>query len=212
MSCSLTVGNFSDYHSRSMVEAFVLSGFNSNESNIGKGTILSRIFGRDPMKKHIRELIVNWFQSTDNIAVIDPLNIASMEVFMQHAAKLEGLIDTSGAGEGSKWPNLPYWMYSIWLPIEPAAKPIVQQVGGMPTLIGTAKGLIANLLEVQKSSNLKLGVFPKNFDLMLNDIKKFHSIADLGLNEADTIRWVWLSLMKGAELSLENHKPLFLDS
>jgi hypothetical protein len=212
MSCSITVGSLADDQSRSIVETFVWGALRTEDDAESKRSFLSRFLRKDTQKSKASNLVSGWYVEVEPVAMIDPLNLASLQLFTQHTAQLEGLVDDSGTGEGSIWPNLPYWMYSIWLPIDRPVQPLISEIDGMPTFFGTVAGLLSNLQEIQKLSKLKLGAYPKNFNLMLDDPNTFHAIHDLGLNERETIQWVWLSLMKGAELSMKNNKPLLFES
>ncbi len=212
MTCFLTVRNIVDDQSKSTLANFVAAALTTTKSSKNKGNFLVKLLRKDNVKHKAIGIVAEWQGAPVPIIAIDPLNLASMQLFTQHTAVLEGLNDNSGTGEGSIWPNLPYWMYSIWLPLEQSKRPMVMEIGGMPTLVGTAKGLLSDLQEIQKKSKLSLGTFPKNFDLMIDDRKAFNAIANLQLNDQEIIQWVWLSLKIGAEYSIKSNKPLYFES
>src|SRR3954451_12531750 len=63
-----------------------------------------------------RSIGQSWADYSEQVD-IDALNLASVELFLDHAASLEGLRNSAEAIEAGKWRNLPYWIESVWVPL-----------------------------------------------------------------------------------------------
>ncbi len=173
-------------------------------------SFLSKMLGRNSGAPEVLETNSRWKNDTKNAVAIDSLNEASIMLFLEHSAKLEGLSDSNEAIEKSIWKNLPYWTQTIWLPLSNhKIKPTLVEEGDMPTLICTASGLLSDLKQIAEMSDKKLGKKPDGFDLMLSNSRAFYDKKDLRLDDDSTIRWIWFALQTGADLALQNDMPLW---
>ncbi|MEQ1523679.1 MAG: hypothetical protein ABL936_20630 [Aestuariivirga sp.] len=79
----------------------------------------------------------------------------------------------------------------------------------MPTLIGTATGLVNDLEAIAVAATIELKRKPDNFDLMMSDPKAFYSLNVADLDDETTLRWIWNAYFEGAKLSLLHNRPLW---
>lgn len=149
----------------------------------------------------------SWFGPGDAVASLNMLNLASITFFLDHVARLEGLSNGDGI-HNSKWTNLPYWIYSIWLPVKGPPRALVQEMDGIPTLFGTTHGLLSDLAEIDSLSTVRLNIAPPHYQLMRQDMAAFLKLEWEALSEEDTMRWVWRSLFDAAHLANEHDLPL----
>ena len=170
---------------------------------------LPSLFARDPLAAEADILVQHWKASDSDSLVIDTLNEASIVLFLEHAAKLEGLSNSTEAIDESKWRYLPYWQGSVWLPLATSRPPVVVNNGDWPIFIGTCAGLLDDLNEIAKKSDMRLGERPEHFDLMLNDPKRFYGVEWDAFGVETTIRWIWLAYATGAERAVAENKPLW---
>ena len=150
-----------------------------------------------------------WTKCADDIALIDCLNIASVGLFMDHVATLDGFADSSAAIEKSRFVQLPWWESSIWLPVAFAPPTLLDD--GSPLFLGSCQALLAELEDVKSLSSWGLGQTPPGYDLMRADIKAFYR-SDFKLNddEPTIAQWIWKALYDGAEIAIRNSAPLSL--
>ena len=57
-----------------------------------------------------------WLRYDGPVQQLSLLNLASVTLFNDHVARLEGFKNSVGAEVRSRFKNLPYWETSIWLP------------------------------------------------------------------------------------------------
>src|SRR5882762_6525596 len=102
-----------------------------------------------------------WRQFTGQATEISIFNLASVCLFTDHVAKLEGFADSGDAMERTRFRNLPWWLTSVWLPVlfQPPLEPAIN-MGGDPVFLGSSQGLVADLVEIQKVSDMSLGTVP----------------------------------------------------
>lgn len=152
------------------------------------------------------EDIVNVWMVDRKFASVETFNDASGVLFLNYTADLEGLKNSDGVGTGSRWKNLPYWLASIWLPLNgDAIDPVVDDTTGEPVLIATATGLIRDLDEIAQMSKLRLGEEPQLFRLMLDEPKSFYSqTADKTFSDEEAIQWLWYAYRWAARAALSN--------
>jgi hypothetical protein len=208
MGTSLVVGHLPDESTDTFVSNFVKNAFASVGAEQSLQSFLGRFLSKSPLDKKVNSLVEEWRAGPAEVGYLDTLNEASVAAFLEFTAKLEGT-SSQEAIENSKWKNLPYWLYSIWLPLESInADPVVVEIEGMPTLIGTATGLVNNLEAIAAAAKIGLKQKPSNFDLMMSDPKAFYALK-VELDEETTLRWIWNSHYEGAKLSLLHNMPLW---
>jgi|GEM_PF-5118523 len=147
----------------------------------------------------------DWTVEETRVVTFDALNVASISVFLDHAAGLEGFRDSSEAMDHSQWKNLPYWMNSLWLPIEHSSVlPVVLEANAETLFAGTASGLISDLEGIKAKSPERLGVAPPFFDLMVARRREFHQI-NIHLDKTETLQWVWLAFRTAADMAVKEN-------
>jgi hypothetical protein len=150
-----------------------------------------------------------WRLTTAPIATISLLNLASVCLFLDHVARLDGFTDSATALEHTRFRHLPWWQTSIWLPIifEPPREPAMES-GGWPVFLGNCQGLLADLCQVQRLSDARLGSTPDGYEQMRADYRAFLR-SGFELNDERTVlQWVWRGLQDGAEIAVSNSAPL----
>jgi hypothetical protein len=143
---------------------------------------------------------------------ISAIDVASLDLFNSYAARLEGLTDTD-AMDKTTYRNLPWWLQSVWLPIEFDPPKDLASDEGDPLFVGSCGQLLSELAEIQKKSDLELGAVPDAYHVMRSDHGTwFRSALDRDdvLSESDTIRWIWRSLNDGAGISKQKRVPMTL--
>lgn len=153
---------------------------------------------------------LTWKDCPDEIAYIDCLNLASIELFLDNIMKLEDLTSINDAPNNTKYKHLPWWMECVWLPVEfELPKNPVFKKDKYPVFIGSSYGLKGDLEDVQKAlPNLNLGAKPESYEFMMRDPQAFYK-SDFELNsEPEVIRWIWRALYDGANISIRENAPL----
>jgi hypothetical protein len=142
---------------------------------------------------------------------ISVINAASLDLFNSYAARLEGLTGAD-AMDKTTYRNLPWWLQSVWLPIEFEPPKDIASDEGDPLFVGSSVRLLSELAEIQDKSNLELGTVPNEYHVMCADYGTWLRSADGhdALSENDTIRWIWRSLSDGAEISKQKRVPMTL--
>ena len=87
-------------------------------------------------------LLQAWDGAPEEMAYFDALNEASKTAFLTHAAKLEGLKDSSEVQKRSRWRHLPHWIESYWLPVRS------DTATDGPVFFGSTYGLLTNLADM----------------------------------------------------------------
>jgi hypothetical protein len=149
-------------------------------------------------------------QNTEKVATINLLNLPSLCLFLDHVAKIEGFKNSNQALKSTRLKNLPWWETSIWLPLpfEPRPEPTIDSLGSR-SFLGSCQGLIAELEDIQRKSDLDLGTTPPGYEEMRADPEKVqHSAFDLPSDNRAAIQWVWKGLYDGAQLALRNSAPM----
>ena len=205
MSTSLYVGKLDNPSLVDPVAEFVRG---NDTKPVSRG--LASFFLSKKKAKHAanEKLVTNWFGSEDPIASLNILNLASVVLFLEHTAHLEGLSDSGDAITHSRWTNFPYWIDSIWLPIGGRPKVKVQDVEGTPTFLGSTSGLLADLAEINALSPMKFNSVPPHYEMMRSDPVGFSSQETEAMEEPDVLRWVWLALFDAATLANEHQVPV----
>jgi hypothetical protein len=192
------------------VESYLLDVLQSKAAGGHSQSILSKLLFGNGLVLRARAMVSEWNSGPESLAVIDTLNEASIGAFLDYSARLEGVADANAAIESSKWPHLPYWLQSVWLPMDGVDhRPKIVDIGGMPTLIGTTGGLVANLNEIAKASDIQFGVMPQYFDVMLANPNAFYAMDMATFDETTTLKWIWLAYMTGTDNSLKYNRPLW---
>ena len=148
----------------------------------------------------IKKSEISWVICESYIMEIDCLNMASISLFLRHAAELEG-IRTEERIKGTKWPQLPDYEQTYWLPIEFTKPQVKTEYGGFPILIGSAQALLLELEEIRVLSAHSLGVKPSGFE----------NNSENTLDTTQTLQWVWFALKTGAEKAIAENAPLFIN-
>ncbi len=155
-----------------------------------------------------------WRDCANGIASISVMNVASLSLFNQYAAGLEGLAGADAMGR-TRFLNLPWWLASLWLPLsfEPLREPLSRDD---PVFVGSCQQLLAELTEIRRLSTLDLGSVPDEYHVMrANYAEWWKGLLDPNhaqepYSEADTIRWIWRGLHDGAQLAVQHDAPLQL--
>ncbi len=152
-----------------------------------------------------------WRQFAGQSTEISLFNLATVCLFTDHVADLEGFTNSGEAMERTKFRHLPWWQTSIWLPVEfqPPKDPAID-MDGWPIFLGSCQCLLADLAEVKKLSDMNLGATPDDYLKMRADYKAFMR-SDFSLSdERILIQWIWRGLYDGAELGM-NGAAVFLN-
>ena len=167
------------------------------------------LFSRKARHAANENLVMQWFGPEKPIASLCIFNLASIVFFLEHTAQLEGLASANDAITQSRWTNLPYWIDSVWLPIAGQPKVKVQDIQGMPAFLGTTSGLLADLIEINSLSPMRLNSIPPYYEAMRQDPVNFFRNQEMEvLEESDILRWLWLSLFDASTLANEHQVPL----
>jgi hypothetical protein len=136
----------------------------------------------------------------ENIARIDVFNLASVNVFLEHASKI--------GHPSTKFRHLPTHIYNGWLPFdfEPTAEPEISD-GHWPVPLLSSFRLLAELDQMKRLSYLDFEKVPSSYELMRNNPREFYK-SDIRLDENAVIQWIWYSLRDAAELSIRNSAPV----
>jgi len=145
-----------------------------------------------------------WRTCADNIARIDIFNLASVNVFLEHASEIE-------KRSRIKLRNLPTHVYDVWLPFdfEPTAQPEISD-GDWPVPLLSSTRLLVELDEIQRLSDLNFGKVPSGYELMRSDPNEFYK-SEISLDGNTVIQWVWKGLWDAAELSIQNSAPVLAE-
>lgn len=154
----------------------------------------------------------NWLAAERDEITISCLNGASVVEFLRHVVRCEGYSDelfgfAAGESGKSKYRNMPWWDYSIWLPIE------LDRPGNLeddPTVfVGSCVALLRELHHLQEISQVQLGIAPEGYGKMRAEIQKFYQSGDtFQLTDEACVRWIWLALRDGAELAIKRNTVL----
>ena len=143
-----------------------------------------------------------WSNCAENIARIDIFNLASVNVFLEHARKIADL------SAGMKFRHLPTHIYDVWLPsdFEPTTEPEISD-GHWPVPLLSSVRLLTELDEMRRFSHLDFVNVPSTYELMRNNPREFYRL-DIRLDENAVTQWIWFGLRDAAELSLRNSAPV----
>jgi hypothetical protein len=143
---------------------------------------------------------VRWLSCPPRIAEYDCLNTASVAAFLRHAAELEGIPAEERIGQ-SRWPHLPDYEQTYWLPMEFEQPRVFNPADGFHIAIASAPRLIQELEAIRAVSPHGLGAEPPGFD----------SSPSTSLGTEATLRWVWWALHLGATTALSREAPLAIE-
>jgi hypothetical protein len=143
--------------------------------------------------------LVPWLNRPDTIARWDCLNEASLALFLEHAAELEGIPAASRIGN-TKWPHLPDYQETYWLPLDLPAIRVFKSSDGWPIAIASAAGLLRNLEALKEVSSFGLDKKPSAPDPQ----------SDNPMSYEDTLRWTWCCLHDAVSIALANNAVLAL--
>jgi hypothetical protein len=208
MGTALTVGQIPDPSLIVGISDFVENAFVPSTEKVSG--FFGRLLGVSKSLKRSQSIVKPWTQNNGSELLIDTLNLASIDFFLDYVASLDGLKDSSEAIDKCRWRNLPYYIHSIWLPLEQQSpQPVVLEISGWPFLVGTTSGLLRDLNEIAVKSDKHLGQKPELFDLMMSNPKEFYSAMSEGLSPDDMLRWVWFAYKFGAESAASKNMPLW---
>lgn len=139
---------------------------------------------------------VPWLNCAPTIAEYDCLNIASVAAFIRHAAELEGVAAEKRIGE-SRWPHLPDYEQTYWLPVDFERPRVFNAPDGFPFAVASAPRLVQELEAIRAASPHGLGTEPSGFGKPATE-----------LSPEETLRWVWWALHVGAGTALAREAPL----
>lgn len=140
--------------------------------------------------------------------VISVLNNASLDAFNTFAAGLEGFSGLDAiAKTGLR--NLPWWLQSVWLPIDFDPPKELASDKDDPTFVGSSIRLLNELAKIKEMSPLDVSTTPPTYNDMRNDYRSWFSKPH-HLSEDDAIRWIWNALGYGAQISIEKQSPMML--
>lgn len=143
----------------------------------------------------------DWTACASNIVPYhESLNIASLSLFLDHVAHLEGYEDTSAAMNHTRFKHLPYQLTTIWLPIEFANSPVMYAHSD-PIALASAPGLVQNLEEIRRLSAQPLGRAPLSYG---NDGGVTDGSDD---PELECLQWLWYDLYQMADKSIKLGAP-----
>jgi len=148
-----------------------------------------------------------WKHCPKNLATIGLFNLGSIVRFNDHVAALEGITDRGRAYQQTRFVNLGWWIYSIWLPIEfdPPRDPALPD----NVFLGSSFGLLNDLAEIRKLSPLSLGTTPPGYDDMRSDIRAWFKSRFKVIGDQAIIQWIWKGLDEAARISIEESAPIF---
>jgi hypothetical protein len=150
--------------------------------------------------------------AASDVTFISLLNDASFALFNDYAAGLEGLSGPDAMTKTS-FRNLPWWLQSVWLPIEFEPPSELASDEGDPTFLGSSVGLARELAKIKSMSSLELDAIPTSYAEMRKDYRSWVRSNDNhydALSEEETIRWIWNALSDAAQMSIERGMPIAL--
>jgi hypothetical protein len=148
-----------------------------------------------------------WQHCPKNLATIGLFNLASIVLFNHHVAELEGIADKGRALLQTRFVNLPWWIYSIWLPIDfdPPREPALPD----SVFLGSSLHLLNELAEIRELSSLSLGTTPPGYARMRSDYATWFSSGSDLVGDQAIIQWIWKGLDEAARISIEESAPIF---
>jgi len=140
---------------------------------------------------------------------ISLLNLASVCLFTDYVARLEGFANSAAALGHTRFQHLPLWQMSIWLPVlfQPPREPTIS-TEGWPVFLGSCQCLLAELAEIQQLSEMELGATPDGYEAMRADYIAFVRSGFALRDDRSIIQWIWRGLHDGAELAIRDSVPL----
>ena len=145
----------------------------------------------------VKTELVPWLNCEETIAEWDFLNDASVSLFLHHAAELEGIPPANRIGH-SRWPHLPDYLETYWLPIDFPIVRVFKGSDGWPIAIASAPALLRDLDAVEAASPLALRQKPA----------PPAPNSGTALSPEDALRWIWCCLHEAASDALANNAPL----
>jgi len=80
--------------------------------------------------------------------------------------------------------------------------------GDWPVFLGSCQGLLTDLNEIQRLSDVDLGNTPEGYDKMRADYGVFFRSGFELSDDRSIVKWVWKGLHEGADLSLRSTAPM----
>jgi hypothetical protein len=159
-----------------------------------------------------RRIIGSGPQRTVESAMISVLNDASLDAFNTFAAGLEGFSGNDAITK-TALRNLPWWLQSVWMPIEFDPPSDLASDEGDPTFVGSSIRLARELTTIKTMSSLDFGAIPSSYMEMRKNYRSwFRATLDHRnpLSQDETIRWIWNALSEAAQMSIESKVPVAL--
>lgn len=150
------------------------------------------------------ELPASYSGHDNDYLLISMLNLASIVLFINFAASLEGF-EGPDAMNRTTFRNLPWWMESFWLPLD--FDPPITDNG---LFVGSSVRLLDELARIKEMSTIDLGALPPTYRDMRNDYTNWFNTPFDKRSEDDTLRWIWNALHEGAQISIEQKTPIWL--
>ena len=148
-----------------------------------------------------------WTVSDREIAAYSLLNLATVCVFTDHVAQVmrqtpDILMEHETLG------NLPWWMDSVWLPVDFSQHRAFEDDADGPFFLGSVPRLLAALDEVKRQSHIALDRTPASYSAMCRDprgfVSDFHGLKD----NDECVQWVWNALYEAATHADKQHLPV----
>jgi len=159
-----------------------------------------------PVRKRWPNLKGWLFRST----LISLFNVASLALFLDYVAGLEGL-SSDDAMTRTSFRNLPCWLLCVWLPIE--FDPPAASDEDDPSFVGSSIRLAHELATIKSMATLDLGAIPPSYRDMRKDYRRWFRAArdpEDRLSDEDIVRWIWNALNEAAQLSIKRKVPILL--
>jgi hypothetical protein len=152
---------------------------------------------------------LGWIDAPPEIAELTLLNLATVVLFLDYVAKLEGFEDSTRGEDRSRFRHLPWCVDCIWLPIRFAEPKVpLMKDRGFPVFLGSCQTLLDELQEIRSISKIALGDAPSGYDFMRSDFKAFYRSKFELEDEAAMTQWVWRGLYDGVQTAIEHSAPL----
>jgi hypothetical protein len=162
---------------------------------------VAKEFGALPIMRpdQVETDLVPWLNCPETICSWDSLNEASLALLLDHAAELEGIPAERRIGN-SKWPHLPDYQETYWLPLDFPSIRVFKSSDGWPIAVASAVGLLRNLEALKEASSFRLDEKPGAPDPNSRE----------AMSHNDALRWTWCCLHEAVSIALANDAVLAL--
>jgi hypothetical protein len=141
--------------------------------------------------------------------MISIFNLASLCIFTDYIAGLEGHTALDAIAK-TKFRNLPWWLDSMWLPLDfyPPKEPVLGKIDS--PFVGSSVRVLEELATIREMSTIDVAQIPPAYFDMRNDYTSWFSRPGILLSDEDAIRWIWNALRESAQISVEKRVPMLL--